>query len=87
LVAAFDVHARMDAIHPTPIYELLSQAEQLADLGNQEMAGGGGVVGTDEKPGVDLCRLVPSVEAALDNLHFRSLDDDGNGGVVLHKLG
>merc|ERR1711879_587671 len=65
----------MDAIHPTPLYEQLDRALEL-----HEMAG-------EEDIQLDLARLLPSVDAALSNLRSRALDKDGDGGVVLQKMG
>jgi len=74
---AFEVLANGDGIHPTPIYDLLVRAEAL-------------VAAAAGKPGasrVDLRRLAPLIANARANLARRRLDADGNGGVLLHKMG
>jgi len=77
LARAFEVLASGDGIHPTPIYDLLVRAEAL-------------VAAAAGKPGasrVDLRRLAPFIADARANLARRRLDADGNGGVLLHKMG
>lgn len=75
LVRAIEVQANMDAIHPTPLYEQLGRALDLhADAAEEDMR-------------IDMCRLVPAIEAGLANLNSRGLDLDGNGGVVLQRAG
>lgn len=71
LLEALDVQAHMDAIHPTPLYELLQRAEQL----------------TEGRAGPDPRRLAAGTEAAAQRLASRGLDTDASGGVVLQRMG
>lgn len=90
VVEALEVQASMDAIHPTPLYELLERAEKLA-TGERAPGAEEELEASPEQaaaePRLDLRRLVPAMEAAVENLGRRGLDEDGNGGVVLQKLG
>merc|ERR1711964_745563 len=108
VVVALEVHANMDAIHPTPIYELLHRAEMLADgrmadfdadqrwdedgeevesESSTECAAGVSPTGRWHDSQIDLRRIMPSMETSQSNLAKRGLDTDGNGGMVLQKMG
>eukprot|EP00913_Durusdinium_trenchii_P024421 g22924.t1 len=75
-VDAFMVIALQDAVHPTPLFELLG----LMTLGSEF-----GI----EAAGENLSRLaklqVP-IAAAVRNLHFREMDRDGNAGVLYERM-
>lgn len=66
-------HAQKDAIHPTPIFELLGLAlEEFVDRG-----------GVDP---LELVRLEAPMEIAVKNMVYRGLDKDGNAGVVFERM-
>ncbi|CAE7256327.1 unnamed protein product [Symbiodinium pilosum] len=66
-------HAQKDAIHPTPIFELLGLAlEEFVDRG-----------GVDP---LELQRLEAPMEIAVKNMVYRGLDKDGNAGVVFERM-
>lgn len=67
LLEAFDVHAKQDAVHPTPLFENLEMALALHD----------------ELPSVPLMRLPPLIDAAVENLDRRGMSGDGNAGLVM----
>lgn len=73
LVEALAVHASKDAIHPTPIYELLGIA--LEDCLH------GGDLEAEE-----LGHLEPLIRTALKNLHAAGLDKDANAGILLERM-
>eukprot|EP00928_Gymnodinium_smaydae_P004191 TRINITY_DN11457_c0_g1_i1.p1 TRINITY_DN11457_c0_g1~~TRINITY_DN11457_c0_g1_i1.p1 ORF type:complete len:808 (-),score=135.98 TRINITY_DN11457_c0_g1_i1:87-2510(-) len=74
LLEAFEVHARGDAVHPTPLFEDLQLALAIHD---QLLPSGG----------APLARLVPLIDAAVDNLDRRGLAVDGNAGLVMSRGG
>mmetsp|Transcript_89582 Transcript_89582/g.248766 ORF Transcript_89582/g.248766 Transcript_89582/m.248766 type:complete len:551 (+) Transcript_89582:102-1754(+) len=66
-------NAEKDAIHPTPLFELLGYAlEDLVSAGH-----------LDAK---ELGRLEAPIEIAVKNMIHRSLDQDGNAGVVFERM-
>eukprot|EP00403_Amphidinium_massartii_P017887 CAMPEP_0178417534 /NCGR_PEP_ID=MMETSP0689_2-20121128/24622_1 /TAXON_ID=160604 /ORGANISM="Amphidinium massartii, Strain CS-259" /LENGTH=522 /DNA_ID=CAMNT_0020038899 /DNA_START=133 /DNA_END=1697 /DNA_ORIENTATION=- len=65
--------AEKDAVHPTPLYELLGLA--LEDL-----------LGQDHITSQDLARLEYPIEVAVKNMIHRRLDQDGNAGVVFERM-
>jgi len=69
LLEAFTVHAKGDAVHPTPLFELLDLALEINGLKS-----------------VELARLAPLVDAAVENLDRRGLVD-GNVGLVMSRAG
>lgn len=66
-------NAEKDAIHPTPLFELLGLA--LEDL-----------VGHNRIPASELGRLEAPIELAVKNMVYRGLDQDGNAGVVFERM-
>mmetsp|Transcript_80787 Transcript_80787/g.228648 ORF Transcript_80787/g.228648 Transcript_80787/m.228648 type:complete len:540 (+) Transcript_80787:111-1730(+) len=66
-------NAEKDAIHPTPLFELLGYA--LEDL----VARGG-------MDPLELGRLEAPIEIAVKNMIHRGLDQDGNAGVVFERM-
>merc|ERR1712137_1077549 len=83
ICVAVQVQAQMDGIHPTPLYEQLDRAVRLCEVHES---------GQDEhddmrESRVDLRRLVDDIETAIVNLQNRKLDEDGNGGILLQKMG
>jgi len=71
LCHSFEVHARGDAVHPTPLFEDLQLALEIH-----------GQRGT-----VPLERLAPTIDAGIDNLDRRGLAGDGNAGLVMARAG
>jgi len=71
LLEAFDVHARGDAVHPTPLFENLELALKLSDL----------------RPSLSLARLAPTIDAGINNLERRGMAEDGNAGLVMCRGG
>lgn len=69
LLESFEVHATCDAVHPTPLFEHLQTA---LDLHN-------------EVPDINLARLAPLIDAAVDNLDSRGMAEDGNAGLVMSR--
>mmetsp|Transcript_420 Transcript_420/g.1166 ORF Transcript_420/g.1166 Transcript_420/m.1166 type:complete len:545 (-) Transcript_420:103-1737(-) len=66
-------HAQKDAIHPTPIFELLGLAlEEFVDRGGMDP--------------LELQRLEAPMEVAVKNMVYRGLDQDGNAGVVFERM-
>lgn len=66
-------NAEKDAIHPTPLFELLGYAlEDLAVPGR---------MGVEE-----LGRLEGPIEVAVKNMIYRGLDQDGNAGVLFERM-
>ncbi|CAE6935416.1 Nphp3 [Symbiodinium natans] len=68
---AFEVHARCDSVHPTPLFECLEMAMDIHD----------------QSPGVDLASLRSPIEDAMRNLESRGQDKDGNAGLVMSRAG
>lgn len=66
-------NAEKDAIHPTPLFELLGYA--LEDL-----------VGAGHLDAEELGRLEGPIEIAVKNMIHRGLDQDGNAGVVFERM-
>eukprot|EP00929_Paragymnodinium_shiwhaense_P035250 TRINITY_DN19056_c0_g1_i2.p1 TRINITY_DN19056_c0_g1~~TRINITY_DN19056_c0_g1_i2.p1 ORF type:complete len:564 (+),score=165.85 TRINITY_DN19056_c0_g1_i2:32-1723(+) len=66
-------NAEKDAIHPTPLFELLGYA--LEDL-----------VGPGHLDPDQLGRLEWPIETAVKNMIHRGLDQDGNAGVVFERM-
>lgn len=73
LVETFDNNARKDAIHPTPLFELLGYA-----LNDCFSTGG---IDAEE-----LGRLEEPIEVAVKNMVHRGIDQDGNAGVVFERM-
>eukprot|EP00931_Biecheleriopsis_adriatica_P089464 TRINITY_DN63589_c0_g1_i1.p1 TRINITY_DN63589_c0_g1~~TRINITY_DN63589_c0_g1_i1.p1 ORF type:complete len:564 (-),score=125.16 TRINITY_DN63589_c0_g1_i1:243-1802(-) len=73
LEEAFLNQAQKDAVHPTPLFELLGLA--LFDL-----------VGEGHLDPHELERLEAPMEVAVKNLVYRGLDQDGNAGVVFERM-
>jgi len=66
-------NAEKDAIHPTPLFELMGYA--LEDL-----------VGPGHMQASELVRLEAPIEIAVKNMMHRGLDQDGNAGVVFERM-
>ena len=65
--------AQKDAIHPTPVFELLGLAlEEFVDRGGMDV--------------LELTRLEKPMEIAVKNMVYRGLDQDGNAGVVFERM-
>eukprot|EP00913_Durusdinium_trenchii_P033058 g30949.t1 len=65
--------AQKDAIHPTPVFELLGLAlEEFVDKGGMDV--------------LELTRLEKPMEIAVKNMVYRGLDQDGNAGVVFERM-
>ncbi|CAJ1418173.1 unnamed protein product [Effrenium voratum] len=63
--------AQKDAIHPTPVFELLGMAlEDFVDKGGMDV--------------MELTRLEAPME--VKNMVYRGLDQDGNAGVVFERM-
>lgn len=73
LIEAFTVIALQDAVHPTPLFELLGIALDEIPLKNG--------VFVDE-----LTRLEMPIQAAVRNMRYRGLDQDGNCGVLFERM-
>merc|ERR1712232_641334 len=73
LLEAFEVHARGDAVHPTPLFENLQLALEIHDA--------------MIPAGAPLERLLPALNAAVENLERRGLAEDGNAGLVMSRGG
>ncbi|CAJ1335988.1 unnamed protein product [Effrenium voratum] len=69
---AFMVIALQDAVHPTPLFELLGLMleEMPLESGNLPR----------------LAQLQVPIAAAVRNLHFREMDRDGNAGVLYERM-
>jgi len=66
-------NAEKDAIHPTPLYELMGYAlEDLVNPGKMDAS--------------ELVRLEVPIEIAVKNMMHRGLDQDGNAGVVFERM-
>mmetsp|Transcript_45242 Transcript_45242/g.114811 ORF Transcript_45242/g.114811 Transcript_45242/m.114811 type:complete len:544 (-) Transcript_45242:108-1739(-) len=66
-------NAEKDAIHPTPLFELLGYA--LDDI-----------IGPGHLDVQELGRLEVPIEIAVKNMVHRGLDQDGNAGVVFERM-
>merc|ERR1711957_1060195 len=71
LLEAIDVHARGDAVHPTPLFECLQMA---IDLQGAEST-------------LDLSRFSSVIDAGVQNLDQRGMASDGNAGLVMSRAG
>merc|ERR1712151_360433 len=69
LLQAFQVHARGDAVHPTPLFEHLETALEIHD----------------RQPSVSLDRFTSLIDDAIENLDSRGLAEDGNAGLVMSR--
>lgn len=67
LLQSFEVHAKGDAVHPTPLFEHLEMA---LDIHRQEAD-------------VPLESLRPLIDAGVENLDSRGQAEDGNAGLVM----
>merc|ERR1712232_584466 len=67
----FEVHAKGDAVHPTPLFENIDLALEIH-----------GQCST-----VDLSRFAPLIDAGVANLEQRGLVEDGNSGLVMSRAG
>jgi len=66
-------NAEKDAIHPTPLFELMGYAlEELVNPGKLDAS--------------VLVRLEVPIEIAVKNMMHRGLDQDGNAGVVFERM-
>eukprot|EP01064_Diplonema_japonicum_P008744 TRINITY_DN16144_c0_g1_i1.p1 TRINITY_DN16144_c0_g1~~TRINITY_DN16144_c0_g1_i1.p1 ORF type:complete len:515 (+),score=152.42 TRINITY_DN16144_c0_g1_i1:53-1546(+) len=75
LTAALKVEANKDGIHCTPLYELVSSI--LSIYVEESVPAESGA----------LSNIHPFLEQAIVNLDSRNELTDGNGGVLLHKIG
>jgi len=73
LIEAFTVIALQDAVHPTPLFELLGIALEEIPI-------------TKEVDTAELSRLELPIQAAVRNMHYRGLDQDGNCGVLFERM-
>eukprot|EP00933_Yihiella_yeosuensis_P042976 TRINITY_DN37658_c0_g1_i1.p1 TRINITY_DN37658_c0_g1~~TRINITY_DN37658_c0_g1_i1.p1 ORF type:complete len:648 (-),score=147.95 TRINITY_DN37658_c0_g1_i1:81-2024(-) len=73
LIEAFTVIAMQDAVHPTPLFELLGIALEEIPLTKS----------VDVK---ELTRLEVPIQAAVRNMHYRALDRDANCGVLFERM-
>ncbi|CAE7558016.1 KLCR1 [Symbiodinium pilosum] len=73
LIEAFTVIALQDAVHPTPLFELLGIALEEIPI-------------TKEIDTAELARLEMPIQAAVRNMHYRGLDQDGNCGVLFERM-
>lgn len=71
-VEAFMVIALQDAVHPTPLFELLGLMLEEMPLESENVA--------------RLAKLQVPIAAAVRNLHFREMDQDGNAGVLYERM-
>jgi len=73
LIEAFENVAVKDAVHPTPLFELLGIALEempiMSDIDRMQLA-----------------RLEVPIEAAVRNMHYRQLDQDANAGVLFERM-
>eukprot|EP00434_Breviolum_minutum_P035190 symbB.v1.2.031142.t2/scaffold3583.1/size55484/1 len=69
---AFMVIALQDAVHPTPLFELLGLMLEEIPLESENMS--------------RLAKLQVPIAAAVRNLHFREMDRDGNAGVLYERM-
>jgi len=73
LIEAFTVIALQDAVHPTPLFELLGIALEEIPI-------------TKEVDVSELSRLEMPIQAAVRNMRYRGLDQDGNCGVLYERM-
>eukprot|EP00913_Durusdinium_trenchii_P014638 g13735.t1 len=73
LIEAFTVIALQDAVHPTPLFELLGIALEEIPI-------------TKEVDVRELARLEMPIQAAVRNMRYRGLDQDGNCGVLFERM-
>eukprot|EP00435_Cladocopium_sp_Y103_P008086 s519_g2.t1 len=73
LIEAFTVIALQDAVHPTPLFELLGIALEEIPI-------------TKEVDVSELARLEMPIQAAVRNMRYRGLDQDGNCGVLYERM-
>jgi len=73
LVEGFTVIATKDAVHATPLFELLGVALDEMPL----------LRGVDP---AELARLEVPIEAAVRNMHYRGLANDANAGVLFERM-
>merc|ERR1712157_693956 len=71
LLQSFQVHAKGDAVHPTPLFEHLDIALDLHK----------------SQPDISLERLGPFIDDAVENLDSRGMGSDGNAGLVMCRAG
>lgn len=71
LLEAFEVHAKGDAVHPTPLFEDLELALQIQE----------------REPSVSLERMAATIDAAVENMDSRGMAEDGNAGLVMSRAG
>uniref|UniRef100_A0A7S2DA23 MalT-like TPR region domain-containing protein n=1 Tax=Alexandrium andersonii TaxID=327968 RepID=A0A7S2DA23_9DINO len=71
LLDSFEVHARGDAVHPTPLFEALEMALRLQE----------------QESSISLARMAETINAAVDNLDRRGMAEDGNAGLVMTRAG
>ena len=71
LTEAFEVHARCDSVHPTPLFECLEMALAIYE----------------QCPSVDLAAFQPLIQDGLENLKSRGQHQDGNAGLVMSRGG
>lgn len=71
LLEAFEVHAKGDAVHPTPLFESLDLALALYE----------------QEPDIELARIAPALDAGVANLDARGQANDGNAGLVMLRGG
>ncbi|CAJ1407215.1 unnamed protein product [Effrenium voratum] len=76
LRAALEVQAKMDALHPSALYELLDQVEDLL------LDDGSGEAAVEPR---NFLSLVEPLLGALERLKAAQNDRGGDGGVVLQK--
>lgn len=73
VIEAFTVIAMQDAVHPTPLFELLGIALDEIPI-------------TKDVDVMELARLEVPIQAAVRNMHYRALDRDGNCGVLFERM-
>jgi len=72
-IEAFTVIAMQDAVHPTPLFEMLGlMLEDMPLMGTEDVQ--------------KLAQLTIPIAAAVRNLHFRELDKDANAGVLYERM-
>eukprot|EP00929_Paragymnodinium_shiwhaense_P092820 TRINITY_DN52826_c0_g1_i1.p1 TRINITY_DN52826_c0_g1~~TRINITY_DN52826_c0_g1_i1.p1 ORF type:complete len:646 (+),score=159.97 TRINITY_DN52826_c0_g1_i1:36-1940(+) len=92
VVQALEAQSHIDSIHPTPVYGLLDRAEKLAFVATSPAEGDDEDEFEDAPPrkrdkSIDLRRLAPGIDGALQSLAVRGLDGDGNAGILFQKAG
>lgn len=73
IVEAFTVIALQDAVHPTPLFELLGIALEDIPISKSVDV-------------MELAKLEVPIQAAVRNMHYRGLDRDGNAGVLFERM-